>query len=193
MSSGFVPLAGPVLAPVPARPARTRRTRAVAKTRPAHAQPLAWCVLLIAVLIEAALQWRPQALLLHPVQATVLFKTVTGYATLSLLAFAIAFGWIRRWPAMAGRGRRLRELHELAGLAILVMLSLHAAGRPAGFLLYLLHAMAIGLAAGALRAVGGTRLRREVAAGLLVLHISLSFLVCAAALLHIWFVISYTA
>ena len=194
MSSGFAPLAGPGLAPAPAQPSRTRRARDVARTaRATRAQPLTWCVLLVTLLLEAAVLWRPQALLLGPVQNTVPFKTVTGYAMLALLVFCIAFGWLRRLAPMASQGKRLGELHQLAGLAILEMLAFHGAGRPAGFLLGLLHAMAIGLAAGALRGILGTRLRRGTAAMLLVLHIGLSFLVCAAALVHVWFVVTYTA
>ena len=193
MSSGFVPLAGPGLAPVPTQPARTHRPRERAQaTSAVSAQPLAWCVLLVAVLLEVAVLWRPQALLLGPVQNTVWFKTVTGYTMLALLAFAIAFGWVRRLPAMARQHRKLNEVHQVVGLAILVLLAFHGAGRPGGFLFVLLHAMAIALAAGALRGILGTRGGRGAAMALLMLHISLSFLVAAAALLHLWFVIAYT-
>lgn len=192
MSSGFAPLAGPALAP--ARPARTRRPRDAARpSRSTRAQPLTWCVLLVTILLQAAVLWRPQALLLGPVQNTVAFKTVTGYTMLVLLVFCITFGWVRRHGAMARQGRRLGELHQLAGLALLVMMAFHGAGRPAGFLLVLLHAMAIGLAAGALRGILGPRLGRGTAAVLLTLHVGLSFLVCAAALVHVWFVVTYTA
>ncbi|HEX2544181.1 MAG TPA: hypothetical protein VHL79_04850 [Ramlibacter sp.] len=193
MSSGFVPLAGPALAPQPTQPARARRRDGVrVVTRPAS-QSVAWCVLVVAILLEVAVLLRPQALLLGPVQNSVLFKTVSGYTMLALMAFAIAFGWVRRRPAMARQHRKLNELHQVVGLAILVLLAFHAAGRPGGFLQFVLHGMAVGVAAGALRSLLGARAGRATSAALLMLHISLSFLVSAAALLHLWFVIAYTA
>ena len=194
MSSGFAPLVPSGLAPLTPQPARTRPARARTRVAtPTRAQPLAWCVLLVAILLEVAVLWRPQALLLGPVQNTVWFKTVTGYTMVALLAFAIAFGWVRRLPAMARQHRKLNEVHQLVGLAILVLLAFHGAGRPSGFLLDLLHAMAVGLAAGALRSLLGARVGRGASLALLMLHISLCFLVCAAALLHLWFVIAYTS
>jgi hypothetical protein len=195
MSSGFVPLAGPALVPPrQARPARSRRAREHTRVerRPAT-QPLTWCVLAVVILLEVAVALRPQALLLHPGQVGSAFRTVSGYTMLALLAFAIAFGWVRRLPAMARQHRRLNEIHQLGGLFLLVLLAFHAAGRPTGFLLVLLHAMSLGLAAGALRTVLGTRIGRRASTTLLTLHISLSCLVAAAALLHLWFVLAYTA
>jgi hypothetical protein len=94
---------------------------------------------------------------------------------------------------MAGHHRRLNEIHQLAGLMILVLLASHIGQKPAGFLLAMFHAMAIGLGAGALRAVLGTRIGRRASTALLVLHIGLSCLVAAAVLLHLYFVYAYTA
>jgi hypothetical protein len=53
--------------------------------------------------------------------------------------------------------------------------------------------VAIGLGAGALRAVIGRKIGRQASASLLVLHISLSCLVAGAVLLHLYFVYAYTA
>jgi uncharacterized membrane protein YhaH (DUF805 family) len=154
---------------------------------------LAWCVVAVVVLLEVALQFFPNAMLLHPVQQSTLFKQASGYTMLTLLVFAIAFGALRRHPALAAQQRRLNDLHQLGGLLILVLLAFHVGQRPSGFLLYTFHAMAIGLGAGALRAVIGRRIGRQASTGLLVLHIGLSCLVAAAVLLHLYFVYAYTA
>jgi hypothetical protein len=194
MSSGFVPLAGPGLAP----PAKTRSAtrpaskRAVA-TRRADGVALTLCVLLLTVLVEVAVAWYPQALLLAPWQGTSLFRVASGYPMLALLAFSIAFGWLRRRHALARSHRRLQEVHELGGLVLLVLLAMHAAGRPAGFLLYLLHATSVALAAGGVRGLLGARLPRPASLALLMVHISLSCLLAVAALLHVYFVLAYTA
>lgn len=169
--------------PLPARARRARR----------DSPSLAWCVLAVAVLLEVALRFYPQALLLHPVQSSVLFKQASGYTMLSLMAFAMTFGWLRRHPALVDHQRRINEFHQLAGLVILVLLAFHVGQRPSGFLLYTFHALAVGLGAGALRAVVGRRIGRKASMALLVLHISLACLVVAAVLLHLWFVYAYTA
>ena len=192
MSSGFVPLAGPGLAPLPQRVQRPQ-ARARAHAQAADARPLTWCVLALALLLQGAMLFSPQALLLGPWQAGPVFKTASGYTLVALLALAMGFGWLRRLPALAGSQRKLLEVHQLAGLAILVLLALHAATRPSGFLLLTMQAMVMGQGAGALRRLLGARNGRRLAIALLTLHVWLSCLVCAAGLLHIWFVYAYTA
>jgi hypothetical protein len=171
--------------PVPVRQARTRAKK--------DGQQLAWCVLAVVLLLEVALQFFPQAMLLNPLQSSVLFKRISGYTMLTLLAFAMVFGSLRRRPAFANQQRKLNEIHHVGGLLILVLLALHVGQRPSGFLLYTFHAMAVGVGAGALRAVIGRRIGRAASTALLVLHITLSCLVLAAVLLHLYFVYAYTA
>ena len=156
-------------------------------------QHLAWCVLAVVVLLEVALQFLPQAMLLNPLQSSVLFKRISGYTMLALLVFAMVFGSLRRRPALANQQRKLNEIHHFGGLVLLVLLGLHVGHRPSGFLLYTFHALAAGVAAGALRAVIGRRIGRAASTALLVLHISLSCLVLAAVVLHLYFVYAYTA
>ena len=181
MNSGFAPLTLPgALAP-------RVRTRRRADLR------LAWCVLATVLLAEVALRFFPHALLLHPVQGSVLFKQLSGYTMVALMAGAMGFGWLRRRPALAVHHRLLGDIHQFGGLLLLVLLSLHVATRPSGFLLAMFHAIAIAQAAGALRALLGPRAGRRVGTTLLAVHITLSCLVCAAVLLHLYFVYAYTA
>lgn len=187
--SAFVPLAPSPLAQAPVRRARARRVKA----KTSDAAMLTWCVLAVVLLLVGAVHFYPKALVLSPVQATPQFKMASGYAMLTLLSFAMVFGWLRRVPTMARHHRKLNEIHQLGGLLILVLLALHIGQKPAGFLLYMFHALAIGLGAGALRGVLGTRLGRKASVTLLTLHISLCCLVAAAVLLHVYFVYAYTA
>jgi hypothetical protein len=194
MTSGFVPLAGPGLAPAPASATRSRRaSRRAGAAKAAEGRALHVCVLAFAVLVELALAAFPQALLLAPWQASAGFRMASGYPMLALLAFSVAFGWLRRRPTLARSHRRLSEVHQLGGLVLLVLLALHAGGRPAGFLLYTLHAMSVALAAGAIRGALGPRLGRRGSLVLLTLHISLACVLAVAALVHLYFVYAYTA
>lgn len=181
MNSGFAPLTLPgALAP---------RVRARRKT----GLRLSAVVLAAVLLVEVAVLLFPQALLLHPLQAGVLFKQVSGYTMVSLMTFAMVFGALRRRAGLAVHHRTLNDLHQFGGLLILLLLALHIATRPGGFLLLLFHAVAVAQAAGSLRALLGSRLGRSASTALLSLHISLSCLVCASVVLHLYFVYAYTA
>lgn len=182
INSGLAPL---TLPGAPALP--------VARQRRGPDLRLAGTVLMTVILAEAALLFFPQALLLHPMQAGVPFKQLSGYTMLALMVAAMAFGFLRRAPSLATRQALLNDLHQFGGLLLLLLLSLHAASRPSGFLLLLFHGLACALAAGALRALFGRRLGRAGSTTLLAVHISLSCLVSAAALLHLYFVYAYTA
>jgi hypothetical protein len=154
---------------------------------------MAWFALLLVLAVEVALLFFPQALRLSPVQGTPLFKQVSGYSMCTLLAFGLALGWVRRMPWMAKRARVLGKLHQASGLALLLLLGTHMGQAPSGFLLCVFHGMACSIGFGALRTVLGTRASRGVATGLLALHISLSCLVAAGAVLHVYFVYVYAA
>lgn len=184
MTAFFVPSTFPRTRRAVARPVRVRRSDTPVVT---------WCALALVLLLEAAVLFVPHVLVVSPVQATPAFKMVSGYAMLGLLVFAMTFGWLRRLPALAGRQRRLNDIHQFAGFLLLVLLASHIAQKPAGFLLYTFHAMAVGLGAGALRAWLGPRMGRAGSTALLVLHIGLCCLVAAAVLLHLYFVYAYTA
>ena len=187
---------------VAARPRPRTRTRSGASSRsqapaelrraPVEASRLPWLVLGAVLLLELAALFFPASLLVHPVQSSVLFKQVTGYSMLTLLTFAIVFGGLRRLPSMVKRQRELNRLHQIAGLALLLFLATHLGHSPKGFLLYVFHAMAFGLAAGSLRAVLGVRVQSRGAAVLLGLHIGLTCLVAAGALAHLYFIYVYT-
>lgn len=179
MTSGFVPLSHSL----------GRRVG----TRPGEDLRLARWVLTIAILLELAALVLPQGTLVSPLQSTVLFKRISGYSMLSLLGFAMAFGWLRRMPSMGRHLLRLNGVHQLAGLSMLLLLALHVGARPSGFLLGMFHAMAIGLGAGALRTLLGPKAGRRACTVLLVLHIGLTCLVSAGVLLHLYFVYAYKA
>ena len=181
MSSGFAPLTLPgALAPR----ARVRRKIDVR---------LSATVLAAVLLVEAAILFFPQALLLHPLQAGVRFKQVSGYTMLALMVLAMVFGSLRRRPGLATHHRTLNDVHQFGGLLILLLLALHVAARPSGFLQVLFHGLAVAQAAGALRALLGNRLGRSASTGLLSLHIGLSCVACAAVGVHLYFVYAYTA
>lgn len=152
---------------------------------------LAWCVLATVVLLEIAMHFLRDAMLLSPVQAAVRFKRVSGYTMLALMLFSMGFGWLRRRPAMATRARLLHDLHQFGGLCLLLLLGLHVGRGPSGFLFALFHALALGTAAGALRTLVGMRLGRRIHIALLVTHIAVCCLVSAAALVHVYFVWVY--
>lgn len=198
-----MPLAASDLAPLPGPPARVHRrperassrvaTRRAAVVRPLEARTLAWSALALVLLLEVLVLFAPQGLLLHGWQQGRWAKAGSGYAMVALLVFAMAFGWLRRLPALAPRLRRLNELHHAAGLLLLLLLACHAAARPQGFVLLAFHAMTVGQGAGALRALLGARAGRQGGTVLLMLHVALGCLACGAALLHLWFVYAYTA
>ena len=188
MISAFAPLLPARVGRVP----RTARTASRARARTDN-RSLTGCVLLFTLLLEMAVAFLPQALKLSPLQATAGFKMASGYSMLALLVFAMGFGVLRRAPALARHARKLHELHQVAGLVLLVLLASHIGQRPVGFLFYTFHAMAFGVACGALRAMLGVKVGRAASAGLLGLHIAASCLVAAAALLHLYFVYAYTA
>jgi hypothetical protein len=169
------------------------RSRRAVRAQARNGQSLGWCVLLFALLLQGAVAFAPQALLVSPLQSTPGLKMASGYAMVALMVFAMVFGSMRRLPAMALHLRKLHEWHQLAGLVLLVLLAFHMGQRPAGFLLGTFHAMAVGVACGALRTLVGTRVGRRGSTVLLAAHICASCLVSAAALLHLYFVYAYTA
>lgn len=179
MTSGFVPLARPL--------ANRVRTRSAEDLRFAH------LALAAVIVLEFAALFFPQAMLVSPIQTAVLFKRFSGYSMITLLVFAMAFGWLRRLQSMSSHQNKLNLVHQGAGLSMLLLLACHVGAQPSGFLLFLFHAMAIGLGAGALRAVLGQRISRQLSTALLALHIGLACLVSASVLLHLYFVYAYMA
>jgi hypothetical protein len=193
MTSSFVPFvpAGP--APVRRRKAAARTQQPAARVRRASQARLGGCVLFMVLLLEAALLFFPQRLVLDPVQAAPWAKQLTGYPMVALMLMAMVFGPLRRAPALARHQVVLNEFHQFSGLLVLLLLAFHMGRAPSGFLQYTFHILAVGVAAGGLRSVLGTKAPRALARTLLVTHIGLSCLVAAAALLHLYLVYAYTA
>ena len=73
------------------------------------------------------------------------------------------------------------------------MLALHLVNVPLGYLSFVFHAMALAIAAGALRSVLGPRLGPKACVVLLASHIGLSCAVVASGLVHVYLVYAYTA
>jgi hypothetical protein len=144
------------------------------------------------MLQEAAVRFLPRALLLHPVQESAVFKQISGYLMVSLIVFAIAFGWLRRRPALSRHNALLQEIHQATGLLVVLLLGFHLGQTPAGFLLWLFHALVMGTAAGALRACLGARAGARIGTGLLGIHIALSCLALAGVFVHLYLVYVYT-
>jgi hypothetical protein len=109
------------------------------------------------------------------------------------MAAAMAFGALRRLPDFAARQRSFQGLHQFGGLLILLLLAAHAGPGASGFLRGVFHAMALAVAAGALRVVLAPLAGRRGTRALLALHIVLACGVAAAALVHLYFVYAYTA
>lgn len=175
-----------------ARP-RPQRVSAARSHRAAESTAVAWFALAAVLVLELALALLPQGLQLSPLQATPLFKQLTGYTLVTLMVLAMFFGRVRRWGPLARRRSLASDLHQLGGVLILLLLGAHVGQHPSGFLLYLFHCMAYAVAAGAVRPVLARRIGREASTALLAVHISLSCLVAAAALVHLYFVYAYTA
>lgn len=161
--------------------------------RPQAESRLPWCVLAVVLALELTAGFFPGALLLHPIQGSVLFKQVSGYTMVVLLVFAMSFGWLRRLPSVSRHSRKLSEIHQLGGMLLLVLLASHLGQSPKGFLQYVFHAMAFGLTAGSLRAVLGPKIGSAGSSVLLALHIGLSCLVGAGAVAHLYFIYAYTS
>lgn len=151
------------------------------------------CVLALAVALLATAWLAPSALRQHPAQATVLFKQLTGYAMLALLAFCMVLGALRRRPAFAAHHAAVGRLHQAAGLLLLLLLAAHLGQVPRGFLGGMLVVLLVATAAGALRALLGSRAPARLARVLLVVHVVLSCLVTGAVLVHLYLVYAYTA
>jgi hypothetical protein len=179
MTSGFVPLALP----------HAERVR----LKPRDDLRVAWCVLAAVLLIEGVARFQPDVLALGPFQVRTWFRQVTGYTMLALMVAAMAFGALRRLPAVAARQRTFHGLHQFGGLLVLVLLASHAGPGASGFLLGVFHTMALAAATGGLRVVLGPLIGRRGTKALLAVHIGLSCLVAAAALVHLYLVYAYTA
>ena len=170
-----------------------RAQRAPAKAIRRKDPKLAGVVLVAVILLELAARFMPEAMLLHPLQQATWFKQATGYTMLALMSFAMAFGWLRRLPALAHRQAGLNQLHQVSGLLLLLLLGSHLGHTPSGFLLWVFHAMAVATGAGALRALLGPRIGARGSMALLLTHIGLSCLVLASAVVHLYLVYAYTA
>lgn len=161
--------------------------------RPTRRLPLLPACVLGLVLGLLATAWvAPDVLRQHPVQATVLFKQLTGYAMLALLIFCMALGVLRRRPLLARHQATVARLHQAAGLLLLLLLASHLGQVPRGFLAAVLVALLAATAAGALRALLGSRAPARLGRALLAVHVGLSCLGVAAVLVHLYLVYAYT-
>lgn len=193
MSAHSIPFVSSQRLPLHVPRAAARARPAPVRVRRASQARLGGCVLVMVLLLEAALLFFPERLALDPLQAAPWAKQLTGYAMVTLMALAMVFGPLRRLPALARHQAVLNEWHQFSGLLLLMLLAFHMGHAPRGFLQYTFHVLAIGVAAGGLRSVLGTRASRALARTLLVTHISLSCLVAAGAVLHLYLVYAYTA
>lgn len=180
----------------PRRPLPVARPRPrVARAAPARGRAstlLAALALATAVLLELGLQ-RDAGFQFAAWQAGAAFKQLSGYTMVTLMSLAMLLGRLRKVPLLASHPQALNAAHQASGWLLLVLLAAHVGPRPSGFLLLVFHAVAYATAAGAARALLAARLGRESSLALLAVHISLSCLVAAAALVHLYLVYAYTA
>ena len=144
-------------------------------------------------LLAAALALLPSAGALHPVQHTVVFKQLTGYALVALLGFLLLLGVWRGQLRRPGPAAVLMFAHQVAGLAMLVLVAGHVGAAPSGYLRAVLLLVLGTCALGALRQLAAGRLPPRALRGLAVAHIAMGCLIASAALVHIYFVYAYTA
>lgn len=175
------------------------RERVMARSRPVKASRarrgnlLAACVLVLVVVLEAAVMWRPELLLVHRLQAQWFSRQASGYCMLAVMLVAVVCGWLRRQPGSGPRARWLAQGHQVAGLVLLVLLAWHVGQRPSGFLLAQWHLLCAAAAAAAARPWVGAWLGVRASTALLVVHIAGSCCAVATALVHVWLVVCYIA
>lgn len=173
-------------------PASATRSTAARPTAARSAQALAWLSLLLTLLVGAGLFGDWIAPLHWARRHPVLFHQLSGYLMLGLIVLGMAFGLLRRAERLRLGHAGWLALHQGLGLALLTLLVLHAAGRPAGFLQVLL-GLLLGLSLlGAARLLLDTRRRPRLAQLLLALHTTGACVASALVLGHLVFVYAYT-
>ena len=152
-----------------------------------------WCALIGVIAACIAWLWPPRLNALVPLQRMDAYKQLTGYILVGLLSFDLSLALIKRRLVRAMWLRTLQLAHRILGLAMLVMLVLHAGFAHAGFL----HAtfaitMLVVVAGAALNLLPGEKLATW-GQWTTALHIAAGCLLAALAVMHLYFVYTYAS
>ena len=167
-------------------------------TRPRSAYQAAltvasWCALVGVIVACIAWLWPPQLTALVSLQRMDTYKEVTGYVLVGLLAFDLSLALIKRRLVRALWLRTLQLTHRILGIAMLVMLVLHAGFAHAGFLhLTFAITMLVVVAGALLNLLPGDKLA-SWGQWTTALHIAAGCLLAALALMHLYFVYTYAS
>ncbi len=172
------------------------QARQLPRSRSAYQTALmvaSWCALIGVIVACIAWLWPPRLNALVPLQRMDAYKQLTGYILVGLLSFDLSLALIKRRLVRAMWLRTLQLAHRILGLAMLVMLVLHAGFAHAGFL----HAtfaitMLVVVAGAALNLLPGEKLATW-GQWTTALHIAAGCLLAALAAMHLYFVYTYAS
>jgi hypothetical protein len=152
-----------------------------------------WCALVGVIVACIAWLWPPRLNALVSLQRMDTYKEVTGYVLVGLLAFDLSLALIKRRLVRALWLRTLQLTHRLLGIAMLVMLVLHAGFAHAGFLHVTFAITLLVVVAGALlNLLPGEKLA-SWGQWTTAVHIAAGCLLAALALMHLYFVYTYAS
>lgn len=152
-----------------------------------------WCALVGVIVACIAWLWPPRLNALVSLQRMDAYKQLTGYMLVGLLTFDLSLALIKRRLVHAVWLRTLQLAHRILGLAMLVMLVLHAGFAHAGFLhLTFAITMLVVVAGAVLNLLPGDKLA-SWGQWTTALHIAAGCLLAALALMHLYFVYSYAS
>jgi hypothetical protein len=152
-----------------------------------------WCALIGVIVACIAWLWPPRLNALVSLQRMDTYKEVTGYVLVGLLAFDLSLALIKRRLVRALWLRTLQLTHRILGIAMLVMLVLHAGFAHAGFLHLTFAITLLVVVAGALlNLLPGDKLA-SWGQWTTAVHIAAGCLLAALALMHLYFVYTYAS
>jgi hypothetical protein len=172
------------------------RTPRMTRPRSAYQATLtvaSWCALVGVIAACIAWLWPPRLHALVSLQRMDTYKEVTGYVLVGLLSFDLSLALIKRRLVRALWLRTLQLTHRLLGIAMLVMLVLHAGFAHAGFLHVTFAITLLVVVAGALlNLLPGEKLA-SWGQWTTAVHIAAGCLLAALALMHLYFVYTYAS
>ena len=146
------------------------------------------CVTIACIALLLRLQWSD----LLALQRIETYKQVTGYALVAALAFDLSLALIKRRLTSPMALRTLQLTHRFLGLSMLLLLVLHAGFVHQGYLtVTFLITMLVVVAGAVLNLLPGHRLPTW-GQWTTALHIAAGCLLGALAVMHLYFVYTYT-
>jgi hypothetical protein len=163
-------------------------------TRSAYQKALAaasWIALVGVAIASIAWLWSPRVAALAALQRLHAYKQVTGYTLVGLLTFDLSLALIKR-RLIGGRAQRILQLsHRFLGLAMLILLVLHAGFAHAGFLHATFAVTMLVVAAGALLNLLPANRLGTWGQWTTAFHICAGCLLAALGVMHLYFVYAY--